>query len=216
MSLIAAAQAMTNKAARAVAAGSSLARGRQRAIKATTESQENRVDVDNAVVRSAYARGVVLLTGVGLAVRVLWLNHEPIWRDEAFTAVVDLRGGRAAGALHRVLRAACDSRTACRHALGAALALADCGHGGGSFGTGVCRVGPVARVRGAPVQACRDPFLGAAVERDKRERHARPVPVRTRDRTGHRGQACDSSHPAAGSDRRIGLRVPYLPGSPAA
>ncbi len=50
------------------------------------------MDVENAVVRSAYARGVVLLTGVGLAVRVLWLNHEPIWRDEAFTAVVEQRG----------------------------------------------------------------------------------------------------------------------------
>jgi 4-amino-4-deoxy-L-arabinose transferase-like glycosyltransferase len=48
--------------------------------------------VDNAVVRSAYARGVVLLTAAGLAVRILWLNHEPIWRDEAFTAVVEQRG----------------------------------------------------------------------------------------------------------------------------
>src|SRR5216683_437028 len=83
---------MIKKAASAVAAGSSLARGRERAIKGTSESQENRVDVENAVVRSAYARGVVLLTGVGLAVRVLWLNHEPIWRDEAFTAVVEQRG----------------------------------------------------------------------------------------------------------------------------
>src|SRR5260370_14254663 len=91
---------MTNKTARAVAAGSSLARGRERAIKATTESQENRVDVDNAVVGSAYARGVVLLTGVGLAVRILWLNHEPIWRDEAFTAVVEQR--RVAGMLDAI------------------------------------------------------------------------------------------------------------------
>src|SRR5260370_41551120 len=83
---------MIKKAASAVAAGSSLAEGRERAIKATSESQENRVDVENAVVRSAYARGVVLLTGVGLAVRALWLHHEPIWRDEAFTAVVEQRG----------------------------------------------------------------------------------------------------------------------------
>lgn len=42
-------------------------------------------------MRSAYARGVVLLTAAGLAVRLLWLNHEPIWRDEAFTAVVEQR-----------------------------------------------------------------------------------------------------------------------------
>jgi 4-amino-4-deoxy-L-arabinose transferase-like glycosyltransferase len=48
--------------------------------------------VDHPVVRSAYARGVVLLTAAGLAVRILWLNHEPIWRDEAFTAVVEQRG----------------------------------------------------------------------------------------------------------------------------
>ncbi len=48
--------------------------------------------MDSPVVRSAYARGVVLLTAAGLAVRVLWLNHEPIWRDEAFTAVVEQRG----------------------------------------------------------------------------------------------------------------------------
>ncbi len=48
--------------------------------------------MDSAVVRSPYARGVVLLTAVGLAVRILWLNHEPIWRDEAFTAVVEQRG----------------------------------------------------------------------------------------------------------------------------
>jgi uncharacterized membrane protein len=47
--------------------------------------------MDSAVVRSAYARGVLLLTGLGLAVRILWLNHEPIWRDEAFTAVVEQR-----------------------------------------------------------------------------------------------------------------------------
>jgi 4-amino-4-deoxy-L-arabinose transferase-like glycosyltransferase len=47
--------------------------------------------MDTAVVRSAYARGVVLLTAAGLAVRILWLNHEPIWRDEAFTAVVEQR-----------------------------------------------------------------------------------------------------------------------------
>ena len=83
---------MMKKTASAVAAGSSLAGGRERAIKATNESLENRADVDTAVVRSAYARGVVLLTGVGLAVRFLWLNHEPIWRDEAFTAVVEQRG----------------------------------------------------------------------------------------------------------------------------
>src|SRR5260370_20778100 len=83
---------MMKKTASAVAAGTSLAAGRERAIKATSESQENRVDVDSAVVRSAYARGVVLLTGVGLAVRILWLNHEPIWHDEAFTAVVEQRG----------------------------------------------------------------------------------------------------------------------------
>ncbi len=48
--------------------------------------------MDSAVVRSPYARGVVLLTAVGLAVRILWLNHEQIWRDEAFTAVVEQRG----------------------------------------------------------------------------------------------------------------------------
>jgi len=48
--------------------------------------------VDTAVVPSRYARGVVLLTAAGLAVRLLWLNHEPIWRDEAFTAVVEQRG----------------------------------------------------------------------------------------------------------------------------
>jgi hypothetical protein len=47
--------------------------------------------VDHPVVRSAYARGVALLTVAGLAVRILWLNHEPIWRDEAFTAVVEQR-----------------------------------------------------------------------------------------------------------------------------
>jgi len=47
--------------------------------------------MDHAVVRSTYARGVVLLTAAGLALRVLWLNHEPIWRDEAFTAVVEQR-----------------------------------------------------------------------------------------------------------------------------
>src|SRR5260370_28873843 len=92
---------MMKKAASAVAAGSSLAAGRERAIKAPSESQENRVDVDNAVVRSAYARGVVLLTAAGLAVRILWLNHEPIWRDEAFTAVVEQRGiAGMLGAVH--------------------------------------------------------------------------------------------------------------------
>ncbi|HEX9097417.1 MAG TPA: glycosyltransferase family 39 protein [Candidatus Dormibacteraeota bacterium] len=47
--------------------------------------------MESPVVRSAYARGVVLLTAAGLAVRLLWLNHEPIWRDEAFTAVVEQR-----------------------------------------------------------------------------------------------------------------------------
>src|SRR5260370_7197020 len=83
---------MMKKTASAVAAGSSRAGGRERGIKATNESQENRADVDNAVVRSAYARGVVLLTAAGLAVRILWLNHEPIWRDEAFTAVVGQPG----------------------------------------------------------------------------------------------------------------------------
>lgn len=35
-----------------------------------------------------YARWIIALTAVGLAVRVLWLGHEPIWRDEAFTALV--------------------------------------------------------------------------------------------------------------------------------
>ncbi len=37
---------------------------------------------------SVYARWIIALTAVGLAVRVLWLGHEPIWRDEAFTALV--------------------------------------------------------------------------------------------------------------------------------
>ena len=37
---------------------------------------------------SRYARWVIALTALGLAVRVLWLGHEPIWRDEAFTALV--------------------------------------------------------------------------------------------------------------------------------
>src|SRR5260370_39207888 len=82
---------MMKKTASAVAAGSSRAGGRERGIKATNESQENRAEVDHAVVRSAYARGVVLLTAAGLAVRILWLNHEPIWRDEAFTAVAGQR-----------------------------------------------------------------------------------------------------------------------------
>ncbi len=67
------------KTASAVAAGSSRAGGRERGIKATNESQENRA-------------GIALLTAAGLAVRILWLNHEPIWRDEAFTAVVEQRG----------------------------------------------------------------------------------------------------------------------------
>ncbi len=75
-----------------MAAGSNQAGRRGCALKGVSESQENRADVDTAVVPSRYARGVVLLTAAGLAVRLLWLNHEPIWRDEAFTAVVEQRG----------------------------------------------------------------------------------------------------------------------------
>ncbi len=75
-----------------MAAGSNQAGRRGCALKGVSESQENRADVDTAVVPSHYARGVVLLTAAGLAVRLLWLNHEPIWRDEAFTAVVEQRG----------------------------------------------------------------------------------------------------------------------------
>src|SRR6266852_5656231 len=75
-----------------MAAGSNQAGRRGCALKGVSDSQENRADVDTAVVPSHYARGVVLLTAAGLAVRLLWLNHEPIWRDEAFTAVVEQRG----------------------------------------------------------------------------------------------------------------------------
>lgn len=39
-----------------------------------------------------YGRGIALLTAAGFLVRLLWLGHEPIWRDEAFTAVVVQRG----------------------------------------------------------------------------------------------------------------------------
>ena len=40
---------------------------------------------------SAYAARIALITAIGLALRVLWVGHEPIWRDEAFTAIVAQR-----------------------------------------------------------------------------------------------------------------------------
>ena len=41
---------------------------------------------------SPYQRWIAVFTATGLLVRLLWLGHEPIWRDEAFTAVVEQRG----------------------------------------------------------------------------------------------------------------------------
>ena len=37
---------------------------------------------------SSYAAGVTAITAAGLAARLLFLGHQPLWRDEAFTAVV--------------------------------------------------------------------------------------------------------------------------------
>jgi hypothetical protein len=39
-------------------------------------------------VRSTYATRIGLITGVALVARVLFLDHQPLWRDEAFTSIV--------------------------------------------------------------------------------------------------------------------------------
>jgi uncharacterized membrane protein len=38
--------------------------------------------------RTTYATRIALITGVAMAARVLFLDHQPLWRDEAFTSIV--------------------------------------------------------------------------------------------------------------------------------
>lgn len=39
-------------------------------------------------VRTTYATRIALITGLALAARVVFLDHQPLWRDEAFTSIV--------------------------------------------------------------------------------------------------------------------------------
>ena len=42
-------------------------------------------------LRDGYIRAVAAITLVGLIARTVWLGHQPLWRDEAFTALVSRR-----------------------------------------------------------------------------------------------------------------------------
>jgi len=54
------------------------------------------------VLRSTYAGRVAIITALGLGARLALIGYQPLWRDEAFTAVAV---GRSLGSMLAAVRA---------------------------------------------------------------------------------------------------------------